>query len=540
MRLRSLLVSTLAALLLLPAGLRAADKPTVVVRLASVDSLAARGKYLAKLIDRVDEFDQVEGFLKAFTGPKGIEGLDTTKPLGLYGKPGPNGLDSEIVVMVPVADSDKILDFLKKQNITWDKLQNGAYKIDVTGSPLPGYLRFANGYGYFTVQDDAYIDPKKLADPKTLFPAGQIGLATVLFDLEQIPPGMKALALEAIQNEFTKQKENLPENMPEAEKQGQLVGMELAANLMKSLINEGGPLTLQLDLNEAKQQVSVTASFAAQANSALAKSLADLGKAPSVAAGAIPTGGIFSGVLNTSLPAKARELLVGQTEKNLQKDLEKITDPRAKAAVKALADGLLPTLKAGDVDLGLALVPAEGGKYIMVTTARVAQGSGLEKAFKTAVGQMEENEKRAVGLTLDLDKVDGVNIHGAKAPKLDPDGKRLFGEGTMHFAFRDNAVIFAFGNGSLGAVRTALANKPRPAGIASGSINLARVVGLLPPDQAKKAEPLFKKVFGANPAGGDTIRATLDGGKELKLELTVPAAIIQLIAEGVKLQQRQL
>lgn len=541
MRSRSLPLAALAGVLAFAGPLLAQDKPTVVLRVASVDTLAAKGKYLAKLVDQGDLFDQVEGFLKAFTGPKGVEGLDTTKPLGLYGRLGPNGIDSQVVVLVPITDGDKFAEFMKKQNVPLEKQANGAFKIDVPGSPLPGYVRFANGYGYFTVgQDDAAIEAKNLADPKTVLPADQIGLATLLLDAEQVPAGMKALALQALEDEHKKQKDNLPKDLDEAQRKGQLAGMDLAFNAMKAVVKEGGPLTLKLDLNEAKQELSVGVSFAGQANSGLAKALADLGQAQSVAAGALPTGGIASASLTAAVPAAIRDLVVGEIERGVKDGLAKEPDAQKKGAAMALVESLLPTLKAGEVDLGFALVPTAGGKHNVVLAAKVVKGGDIEKAVKQVVALVPENEKRAIGLTIDLDKADGVNIHGAKAPPMDANGARLFGDGTIHFAVRDDALLLAFGDGSLGAVRTALATRKKPAGVVAASVNIGKFVSLLPPDQAKMIEPIVKKVLAANPQARDTIAVTLDGGKELKLEATMPVTVIQLIGEIYKARQRGL
>lgn len=528
----------LLALILLSAPVLAAPKPTVILRMASVDTLSAKGKYLAKLIEQSDLYEQAEGFLKAFTGPKGVEGLDTTKPLGVYGNLGPNGVDSEVVVLIPVTDGEKFVEFLKKQNVSIEKQKNGNYKVDFAGSPLPGFLRFANGYGYLTVQNEEAIDAKNLLDPKTVLPANEIGLVSALFDMEQIPAGIKALMLQGLEDNVRMQKDNLPPNLDENQKKAQIVGIDLFANLVKSVIDEGGILSLGLDLDETSQEARVGLGFSGKPNSALAKGLADLGNAPSVAAATVPGNSILSLNLNTSLPTVIRDLLVAEAEKGIKKGLSEETDPRKKQAAQAMADGVMPTLKAGNIDLALSLVPTATGKHNLVVAAQVAKGSELEKSVKTVVGMLQDNEKRALGLTIDLDKVGGTNIHGAQASNMDANGKRLFGEGTIHFAVREDALLLSFGEGSLGVVRSAVDSKPRQAPIASASLSVGKILSLLPPEQAQRAEPIFKKVLGGVAEGKDTIRATLKGGKELKLDLTLPAPVIQLLGGYFKLQQR--
>ena len=86
---------------------RAADAdnagPTVVVRLQSIDQLLDNVKYLVKLADREEEAKQIEGLVKSMAGPKGIQGIDTKRPIGMYGKVGAAGIDSTVVVLIPVA-----------------------------------------------------------------------------------------------------------------------------------------------------------------------------------------------------------------------------------------------------------------------------------------------------------------------------------------------------------------------------------------------------------------------------------------------------
>src|SRR2546421_12616704 len=86
--------------------------PTVIARVKSLDGLIADVFYLAEVAGKTEEVKQGKAFLERFTGPKGVEGFDTKKPFGLYSKLGPNGIDSEVVVLLPIADEDSALAFL--------------------------------------------------------------------------------------------------------------------------------------------------------------------------------------------------------------------------------------------------------------------------------------------------------------------------------------------------------------------------------------------------------------------------------------------
>src|SRR3954452_24610935 len=85
---------------------RAADdrpaRPTLIIRVSSIDDLVADGRYLAELAGREEQARQLEKLVRSMTGQKGI---DSERPFGLYAKLGAGGAeDSEAVLMLPVAD----------------------------------------------------------------------------------------------------------------------------------------------------------------------------------------------------------------------------------------------------------------------------------------------------------------------------------------------------------------------------------------------------------------------------------------------------
>src|SRR4051812_24729750 len=111
MRSRSLTLFAflVAAAPALPA--RAAEKaaPALVVRLHSLDDLVADARYLAEQAGKGDEARQLEGILKALAGPKGIEGFDTTRPIGAYARIGATVDETDFALLVPVADEKMVL-----------------------------------------------------------------------------------------------------------------------------------------------------------------------------------------------------------------------------------------------------------------------------------------------------------------------------------------------------------------------------------------------------------------------------------------------
>src|SRR6516225_3043853 len=151
MRKRFLLLAAVLALPALSRPVVAADakpaKPTVIVRVNSLDGLTADARFVVTAAGREEIADQIEGLLKAKTGPNGLEGIDTKRPLGLYGQLGPMGVDSQAVLLLPIADEKAFLDMLTRLDFAPEKA-DGAYKVTLPKVPKPVYFRFANKYLY--------------------------------------------------------------------------------------------------------------------------------------------------------------------------------------------------------------------------------------------------------------------------------------------------------------------------------------------------------------------------------------------------------
>ncbi|MGL4551493.1 MAG: hypothetical protein ACRC33_09925, partial [Gemmataceae bacterium] len=94
-------LALLACLLLVPAA--AAFEPSFTVRIGSLDGLIADLRHLYKKAGREDEGKAFEKAMQARTGPKGLEGVDPKRPLGVSA-----GLDAKLdrspmFLLLPVA-----------------------------------------------------------------------------------------------------------------------------------------------------------------------------------------------------------------------------------------------------------------------------------------------------------------------------------------------------------------------------------------------------------------------------------------------------
>src|SRR5437773_1305819 len=149
---------------------RAADArdqaPAFTLQIRSLDRVLEDAKYLATLAGKEEEAKQLDGLVKARIGPKGLEGIDTKRPLGMY-----SVLRRNVnVALLPIASEEAFLALLENLNIKASKEEGGIYAVTPENLPVPIYLRFANGYAYVTSPSKTALDKDNLLDPATILP----------------------------------------------------------------------------------------------------------------------------------------------------------------------------------------------------------------------------------------------------------------------------------------------------------------------------------------------------------------------------------
>src|ERR1700680_1615630 len=94
-----------------------ATPPTVVVRINSIDSLIDHVKCLTGLAGQKDAARQIEGLIKTKIGEKGLEGVDSGRPFGFYGRIGKELDDFSGAILVPISDEKAFINLLKSLNL---------------------------------------------------------------------------------------------------------------------------------------------------------------------------------------------------------------------------------------------------------------------------------------------------------------------------------------------------------------------------------------------------------------------------------------
>ena len=130
----------LLALAWFPLFARAAEPvaPAVEIRVKAIGDLAGIVEYAGATLLQPEAGKQFAEMITTLgAGDKGLEGIDTGKPIGGYVRISENIADSAVVVMVPVKDEAAFVALLKnKLNVDPKKGKEDIYSIDISQLPV--------------------------------------------------------------------------------------------------------------------------------------------------------------------------------------------------------------------------------------------------------------------------------------------------------------------------------------------------------------------------------------------------------------------
>jgi hypothetical protein len=540
------LVGSLAAVALTVLPARAETpkpvEPAVIVRLKSFDGLLADAKYLAELAGQQDKAREVEGIVQALAGPKGLAGtgIDTKRPFALYGVVGQAGVDSKVVLMVPVTDENVFAqaatDHLGRFNVTIKKGDDGVYTVSVPNAPVEAYFRVVNGYAYIAAPDRTAVEGANVPHPSRIVSSDSPDLISATVHIDRIPDMVKQVALQQLQLQAANAKEKKEPNETPAQTRFKEQAVDLILETFSSVVTDGAAFDLNLAIDRRAEEASFQMALTGKPGSNLAKHIAGLARRES------RFGGLAADALklsvNLAVPPSLRDAFAAVVDEGLEEAINKESDPAKQAAARRLLPTLAPTFKAGSLDLVVGLRgPDAAGHYVFVGGIKVTDGLAIERAVKELAAKMPENERTA--LKLDAMTVGGVSVHRVDpGDKVDEQGRRLFGDRPAALvAFRPDAVVGVIGgDGAAGALKALIESRPAPANaLYELAISFARIAAI--PDVARPAaaRDAAREVFGADPGGRDMFRSSIAGGDALRVRAAVKT---QVITFGAKISDK--
>jgi hypothetical protein len=542
---RKYLVPALAVLCLaLPAAARAADAPpagpSVVVRIEPLDDLLADFRYLGGLADRDELVKQFEALVKAKAGTKGLDGIDLKRPLGFYGTVGAQGFDSSGVLMVPVADEKAFLALLENLNLKPQKGKDGLYTVQAENTLAPAvYFRFANDYAYATVLNEAAIDRAALLAPAQVLPPGRRGVAVATVHVDRIPENIKQLALGQLGLRLADLRDRSFKGETKAESEFWKQAFEELGSNIKAVLRDGRELTLRLDVDRTKNDLALEVTADTKPDSKLAANLADLGAAKSRFAELLGQDAAMQGLARVTLSEGLREALRPVIDDSINRTLDRSENQERREQAERFFKALRPTLDSGDVDAVAVLrAPAGGGPHTLLLGYKLKDGEAVDRAFHDVVKGLREGDRSRI--KLDADQAGAVKIHRLDVQQdFDEKARQAFGDNPLYLALGPDAAVLVFGADGPATIKKALAARPGAAEPLRLEVSLARLAPAIAIDRKDSTGAVVKAAREAFGEGRDADRVglVLEGGKSLRLRLSMKGQVLKFVSQLDKAEQ---
>jgi hypothetical protein len=504
---------------------QASTKPSVVIRAASLDTLIADVRFLLEAAGKEEDAKQFDGVVKQFRDDKGLAGFDPTRPLGAYGNiEGQLGAASTVVAMVPVSDEKAILARIESFTNNPPKKDGDLYEVDIEKIHLPLYFRFANKYLYATVRDKDAINKDKLPSPAEILASDKSRAFAASINIDRIPAELKNTVLAQIDLNLANARDKAPPGETPVQARLRVAAVDEVFGRLKSLLRDGGPVEIRLDLDRNAKELAMSVSLAGKPGSSLADAIRSLGNIRSVAASLVGRDSAMSLFIDAGLPAKLHDALGSVIDEAEKKALSQTKDETHRKLATALLEAITPTLKSAELDSGFDIRgPGPGGKYTALFGLRVKDGQTIDKALRKVAADLPAEQRGQV--QFDFDKSGSVPIHQVKPEKVDDEAKALLGDYPFYLAVRDDAMLIAAGEKGLEAIKDAIGTAPREGKVFQLELSAARLGPILEKSN-KGATKIIEQVF-KNETQDDKVRITLTGGDSLKLSLTLKTQLIR-------------
>lgn len=504
-----------AILLVLASPLMAlAADPALLVRLKSIDGFKQDAKYLARALGQEHSADQIDGLVDAWCGENGLAGtgLDLKRSVVLYAMATSGGIDSPFALVLPVTDEATVLTWLESMRIKANKGKDGLYSLDLPSAPAPVYFRFANKCMYLTGQDSSHIDANKLVAPEALPAADANQLLGVTLWLDRMPDDLKNMIMGQIEMRLAEQKnrDNPGDSSEKARTRRQ--GMDMLGVVIKTLMSEGKSVDFSWTIDRDKDDIAMSLLADGKPSTMMSTMIKMLGNGTTRFAPAQDSS-LHVGV-NLAIPDEIRMLINPFLEMGMKDQVAKERDPDKQAAVAKTIEAVWPTLKAGVIDMHLAVgSPSAGGNYNVLAALGVQGGEKIAATARELLDKIPASDRAQI--KIDAAKVNDVSLHQLKIDNLDPEAKRLFGNGASAWAgFGKTAMMVGLGGEPAAAFAGLTSNdppKPAPAIVIEGSLSKLASI-----DKNPASNKVATKVFGSTP-GTDRFQLSLNGGQQLKL-----------------------
>jgi hypothetical protein len=304
--------------------------------------------------------------------------------------------------------------------------------------------------------------------------------------------------------------------------------MDLALNGMKATINEGADLTIELDLDEPRGELALEVSISGRPGTNMEKALGAFGKRLSLF-GAISPAPLASIAMNMPSPKEFQAVMAKSIDDAREQAIAAAGQPKQQELAAKVIDVMKPLFTGDDFDMRADLVGplktlAGEDRYVLLVAMKAPNGKDISSFFRDTLANLPREE--GVELHFDLAKSDdGTPVHKIVLPVPNDLDGRLFGPFAIFVAFRDDSLLFAYGDQGQAVLLDALAASAK--GGARVSAPLSAVV------QAKTLVELAAIINDDVAAKiGDALKDAPNGPETVRLSITAPDGVLRLRASA--------
>jgi hypothetical protein len=435
-------------------------KPLAVVAFSGYDELMQDVDFIGSLAGQQQASDQIKGLINLLTQQKGLQGLDTTKPIGAVLQS--DGTTFGGALCIPVTDLNALLEVAKGFQVTSQDAGNGLLQIMGPGGQ-GAFAKNENGWAMLS------LAPQMLEglpnDPGQLFAqlTDQYDVA-VQVNVQNVPQAYREMAVGAMsqgamQGMIKKDDESDEEY---AVRKGQV---ETQLTELKRFFSELDQFTVGVAVDDAAKNAIIDIGYTAVPGTQLAEQIAAQSAATTNFAGfAQPDAAATLSFASKMEGANAAQMdqMIEQLRTQAAKAIDEEADleneaskETLKAAFNDFIDAIKATLEAGVADGGAMLLTAPDA-LTFVAGGYIADPAKVESGLKkiAEVGKTEEKDMPEVKWASETHG--DITFHTMAIPNENNDeaAKQLFGE-TVDLAVGvgKDSVYFAVGRDAVGTIK---------------------------------------------------------------------------------------
>jgi hypothetical protein len=506
----------------------ASPPPTLIVRLAPLDTLFDDVKLVGSMFGKEDPTRVLDEAIKSKLGPKGLFGIDGKRPIGFYGRVGKDISDLNGVLMLPIHSDKEFKEMLHAMDwkVTVDK--DGIHTVKQDLLPIDVQYRVAHKYAYIGLlgQQEELLKPANLIAPEKIFTTKHKTAISLSLRIDQIPEDVRDALLKGLSDQFgglADLKKGDAQKLPKSFEDTLKSEIE---RIFTSILKDGEELTALIDIEAKTKQLKAELSLTAKPNSDLAKSFQKLGQRKTLFAGVLHKDAALNGLFSFELPPALKEAANALVKDAAAKVLGDTKDEKKKEQAAKLLNALTPSLTSGDIDAAFCLRgPHKNKTFTLVAGFKLKDGDKLAAAVFELLKELPETEQKL--LKLNAHQAGAVMIHQFDLHQLIGEAKDFVGENPLFFAFRDDALFVAIGDEGLQSIKQALAASAKDTAPIHFDMSLARLANVF-----EKAGPIAQQAATLLKKGEDArLAVSLEGGSELRLRFTMNLSVLQLFLD---------